>query len=140
LQYKLIIVVIYASVAVFSPSAFAQTGIADTSQVLSDTIADPAKILVDRLDLERYKATIKSLTKFGDRRQGTDRNRAAINWIEAQLRTYGCADIARLQYTYQPPSPDLRTTGPNNAGGPGAPTPADATAVGGGRPRSTAPK
>ena len=30
---------------------------------------DPAaKALVERLDLERYKATIKGLTQFGDRR------------------------------------------------------------------------
>jgi len=54
------------------------------------------------LDLERYKATIKGLTRFGDRRQGTDRNRAAIDWIESQLRAYGCADVARLRYTYSP--------------------------------------
>jgi hypothetical protein len=54
------------------------------------------------LDLERYKATIKGLTRFGDRRQGTDRNRAAIDWIESQLRAYGCADVARLHYTYSP--------------------------------------
>ena len=46
---------------------------------------DPVKTLVGRLDLERYKATIKGLTAFGDRRQGTDRNRAAVEWIEAQL-------------------------------------------------------
>ncbi|HZE46331.1 MAG TPA: hypothetical protein VE087_05595, partial [Xanthobacteraceae bacterium] len=38
---------------------------------------DPIAPLVGRLDLERYKATIKGLTAFGDRRQGTDRNRAA---------------------------------------------------------------
>ena len=63
---------------------------------------DPAAQLVARLDLERYKATIKGLTRFGDRRQGTDRNRAAIDWIESQLRGYGCADIARLRYTYSP--------------------------------------
>ena len=135
MQSKLTIAAVCAFVAVLIPSTFAQTGAAINSQVQSDTIADPAKILIERLDLERYKATIKSLTKFGDRRQGTDRNRAAINWIETQLKTYGCANIARLQYNYQPPSPDLRTTGPNNAGGPGAPTPPDATAVGGGRPR-----
>ncbi len=61
--------------------------------------------LVARLDLEQYKATIKGLTQFGDRRQGTDRNRAAVNWIEAQLRSYGCDDVARLKYDYQPPSP-----------------------------------
>ena len=43
--------------------------------------------LVSRLDLERYKATIKSLTAFGDRRQGTRRNREAVDWIDAQLRS-----------------------------------------------------
>jgi hypothetical protein len=32
------------------------------------------KVLVGRLDLERYKATIKALTRFGDRLQGTGRN------------------------------------------------------------------
>jgi hypothetical protein len=63
---------------------------------------DPVAQLVARLDLERYKATIKGLTRFGDRRQGTDRNRAAINWIEAQLRGYGCGEVARLRYTYSP--------------------------------------
>src|SRR5437867_11800277 len=61
--------------------------------------------LVARLDLERYKATIKGLTAFGDRRQGTDRNRAAVDWIEAQLRSYGCSDVSRLKYDYQPPNP-----------------------------------
>ena len=66
------------------------------------TAADPAAQLVARLDLERYKATIKGLTRFGDRRQGTDRNRAAIDWIESQLRSYGCADVERLRYTYSP--------------------------------------
>src|SRR6184192_394386 len=72
---------------------------------------DPIAQLVARLDLEQYKATIKGLTQFGDRRQGTDRNRAAVNWIEAQLRSYGCADVARLTYDYQPPPPRPRTEG-----------------------------
>ncbi len=72
---------------------------------------DPIARLVARLDLEQYKATIKGLTQFGDRRQGTDRNRAAVNWIEAQLRSYGCADVARLTYDYQPPPPRPRTEG-----------------------------
>ena len=52
---------------------------------------DAAQILVNRLDLERYKATIKGLTQFGDRREGTQRNRDAVAWIEAQLKSYGCA-------------------------------------------------
>jgi hypothetical protein len=63
---------------------------------------DPAQILVDRLDLERYKATIKGLTQFGDRREGTQRNRDAVAWIEAQLKSYGCP-TERMEY--EPPAP-----------------------------------
>ena len=62
---------------------------------------DPIKTIVERLDLERYRATIKGLTAFGDRREGTDRNRAAIDWIEAQLKSYGCP-TERLRYEFQP--------------------------------------
>ena len=80
--------------------------------------ADPVEVLVARLDLERYKATIKGLTQFGDRRQGTDRNRAAVSWIESQLKRYGCADVSRLTYTYfssdaQRPSVPAVTRGPD---------------------------
>ncbi len=66
---------------------------------------DPIRTLVQRLDLEKYKATIKGLTQFGDRRQGTARNRAAIDWIEAQLKSYGCSNTERLKYTFgeEPP-------------------------------------
>ncbi|HEX4241282.1 MAG TPA: M28 family peptidase [Steroidobacteraceae bacterium] len=77
---------------------------------------DPVSVLVGRLDLERYKATIKGLTKFGDRRQGTDRNRAAVDWIEAQLKSYGCAGIARIKYQYTPDGP-RRASGPHVAKG-----------------------
>jgi Peptidase family M28 len=65
---------------------------------------EAVKALVGRLDLEKYKATIKGLTQFGDRLQGTDRNRRAIDWIEAQLKSYGCP-TERVKYTYNPPSP-----------------------------------
>ena len=71
---------------------------------------DPVAQLAGRLELERYKATIKGLTRFGDRRQGTDRNRAAIDWIESQLRAYGCADVARLRYTFS--KQERRSSGP----------------------------
>ncbi|MCU0635597.1 MAG: M28 family metallopeptidase [Gemmatimonadaceae bacterium] len=64
---------------------------------------DPVAVLVRGLDLERYKATIKGLTQFGDRRQGTDRNRAANDWIEAQLKSYGCQDVQRMRYEFNPP-------------------------------------
>jgi hypothetical protein len=64
---------------------------------------DPVKVLVGRLDLESYKATIKGLTRFGDRREGTARNRAALDWIEAQLRSYGCTNSERVKYVYDLP-------------------------------------
>ena len=70
-----------------------------------DTLGDPVRVLASRLDLTRYKATIKGLTQFGDRRQGTDRNANAVTWIETQLRSYGCATIDRVTYDYQPPVP-----------------------------------
>jgi hypothetical protein len=67
---------------------------------------DPVHVLVAELTLDRYKATLKSLTAFGDRRQGTARNRAANDWIEAQLRAYRCANVDRLHYVYEgPPEP-----------------------------------
>ena len=56
------------------------------------------KSLVDRLDLEMYKANVLGLTTFGDRRQGTDRNREAVDWIEAQLKSYGCTNTERIRY------------------------------------------
>ena len=61
---------------------------------------DPIRTLVSQLELEKYKATIKGLTQFGDRRAGSDRNRAAIDWIEAQLKSYGCTNTERLKYEY----------------------------------------
>ena len=71
---------------------------------------DPIKTLVGRLDLEKYKATIKGLTAFGDRRQGTQRNRDAVNWIQKQLESYGYTDAERI--TYDPPVP-ARECGPS---------------------------
>jgi hypothetical protein len=59
--------------------------------------------LVARLNLERYKATIKGLTRFGDRREGTQRNRDALDWIEAELRSYGCTNTERHRYELPPP-------------------------------------
>jgi hypothetical protein len=95
---------------------------------------DPVALLVGRLDLERYKATIKGLTQFGDRRQGTARNRAAIDWIEAQLTSYGCTNTERLTYTYTSGTP--RLAAPAAADRPVVPRPpAGLTTQGGGRPR-----
>src|SRR5438045_9280221 len=51
--------------------------------------ADSIAQLVARLDLEHYKATLKGLTQFGDRRQGPARNRAAVGWTEQHPRSHG---------------------------------------------------
>jgi hypothetical protein len=91
------IAAICALTAVLCPPALGQGVPAD----------DPVRVLVGRLDLERYKATIKGLTEFGDRRQGTDRNRAAVDWIERQLKSFGC-NTARIKYEYNTPSPQWR--------------------------------
>ena len=73
-----------------------------------DTPITTIATLVSRLELEKYKATVKGLTQFGDRRQGTDRNRAAVDWIEAQLKSYGCTPTARITYDFQPVPPRER--------------------------------
>lgn len=85
--------------------------------------------LVSRLDLERYKATVKGLTQFGDRRQGTERNRKATDWIEAQLKSYGCP-TERLKYDFSPAPPT------NTGGGGGG---AAAAGGGGGQRQPPAP-
>jgi hypothetical protein len=93
----------------------------DAQELILSEPPDPiVTSLVDRLDLERYKATIKGLTQFGDRRQGTARNRAAVDWIEAQLKSYGCTPTERLTYQWQPAPPRQRVTiGPNQGVGGG---------------------
>jgi len=72
---------------------------------------DPVRVLVDRLDLESYKSTLKGLTQFGDRRQGTTRNRDSLDWIEQQLIAAGCNNVERLTYIYDPePRPPRAAT------------------------------
>ena len=86
--------------------------------------------LVSRLSLERYKATIKGLTAFGDRRQGTERNRKAVDWIEGQLKSYGCP-TERIKYTFTSPPPRSGSAPPPQAPPPGSVP----RTQGGGRPR-----
>ena len=96
-----------------------------------DTLRNPdIQAMVARLELDKYKATIKGLTQFGDRRQGTSRNRKAVDWIEAQLKSYGCTNTERIIYTYTTP-PRRDTTGRGGRG----PRPPSDWAQGGGRYR-----
>src|SRR5262245_42028927 len=115
------------AVAILGTSALAQEA-APSAPI--DTANDPVRVLVSRLDLEKYKATIKGLTQFGDRRQGTDRNRAATDWIEAQLKSYGCTNTERIKYVYEP---SVRTAATPAA--PAGPRPPATQAQGGGRYR-----
>ena len=119
-----------ALAALFGSPLFAQSTGATAG---ADSAADPIRSMVARLDLEKYKATIKGLTNFGDRRQGTDRNRAAIDWIEAELRSYGCTPTERVTYDFQPPAP--RPAGATPAAQSAGPRPRSTLAQGGGRVR-----
>lgn len=100
--------------------------------VATPAAADPIQSMVGQLELERYKATIKGLTQFGDRKQGTARNRAALDWIEAQLKSYGYTNTTRMQYEFMPADP-RRPSGPAISRAPDA-------AVGGGRYRGVRTK
>ena len=106
--------VIVAVTLLLTPPSFAQ----------SSQEVGTVRILVERLTLEKYKETIKGLAQFGDRRQGTDRNRAAIDWIEGELKSYGCANTERHAYEYTPqprtrPAQFSPPTGPIRAVGGG---------------------
>ncbi len=59
---------------------------------------DAVRTVIGRLELERYKAHIKGLTQFGDRMQGTQRNRDAIDWLEGQLRSFGYINVVRHRF------------------------------------------
>ena len=65
------------------------------------TAADSmVKAIVDRLDFDSFKGLVKGLTQFGDREQGTPRNAAAVDWIEAQLRSWGYV-TERVKYDFR---------------------------------------
>jgi hypothetical protein len=89
---------------------------APAAPAVDSTIDNGIRMLVSRLELEKYKATVKGLTRFGDRRQGTKRNRDAVDWIEAQLKSYGCANIERITYEFAPTPPAPRPAGAGAAG------------------------
>jgi hypothetical protein len=115
--------------------ATAQGAVLRTTPTPVDS-ADPVAVMVSRLDLEKYKATIKGLTQFGDRRQGTKRNRDAVDWIEAQLKSYGCTNTERVTYEYKAPTPTPRPAGgAAPAANTGVNRPVANTAAGGGRAR-----
>lgn len=115
---------VFAALALCAGLAAATTASSQRAVSPAATAAaepDPVTLLVGRLSLERYKAVIKGLTQFGDRRQGTDRNAAAIDWIEAQLKSYGCTNTERIRYEFSSAAPRLPSGPAGVRSGPTAP-------------------
>lgn len=105
-----------ASIGAEQPPLSAQT---QRQPAVADSQIDDVRALVGRLELEKYKATIKGLTAFGDRREGTARNRKAVDWIEAQLKSFGC-ETGRVTYDPEAPVPRPATAaGERGRGGRG---------------------
>ncbi len=71
---------------------------AELSGQTANAPSDPVRVVVGRLELDKYKAHIKGLTQFGDRMQGTQRNRDAIDWLEKQLRSFGYTNVERHRF------------------------------------------
>ncbi len=73
-------------------------GILVTLTLSAQTAPSDSTRILARLDLEKYKAHIKGLAQFGDRVQGTQRNRDAIDWLEKQLRSFGYSNVERHRF------------------------------------------
>ena len=56
---------------------------------------------VERLSLVNYKDAVFGLSSFGDRTQGTAANQSALDWLEAELESYGYTNVTRHSFTYQ---------------------------------------
>ena len=93
------LIILAAAIAIGFIDGHMSANAQDDSQ---DDSRDPILELVGRLELESYKTVIQGLAQFGDRRQGTERNRLAVDWIEEQLRAAGCSNIERLHYEFNP--------------------------------------
>src|SRR5438105_7480914 len=78
-----------AGMLIFASLASAQT---------PSTVSQPIAALVSRLSLDQFKAHIKGLAQFGDRLQGSDGNRKAIDWLEQKLKAFGYTNVERLRY------------------------------------------
>ena len=104
MRSKQTMVMTWVLVTTLVSPTFAQRGGGANPQAPAAQADDPIRTMVGRLELERYKTTLKGLAQFGDRRQGTERNRKAVDWIEAQLKSYGCADVERIKYMFPEPT------------------------------------
>jgi hypothetical protein len=82
---------------------FTRTGVRLTGVLggVPMTAADSAiGQVVSRLDFASYRNLVRGLTQFGERRQGTEQNAKAVDWIEAQLKSWGYT-TERVKYIYR---------------------------------------
>ena len=111
------------AIAAERTGSIAQQGSGSQTQRLSPQVPnpnapDPVIVeLVNRYTLDNFKSTLKGLTQFGDRRERTQRNRDAVNWIAAELKSYGCEPEIM---TYEPPAPRGGGAGRGQRAGGGA--------------------
>ena len=76
------------------------TGTPDPDPTPTIEWAAGAQIVVDRLDVQRFKDNIRVLAAFGDRTQGSQSNLAAGAWIQEELEGYGYV-VERHPYTFE---------------------------------------
>src|SRR5690242_13729127 len=72
--------------------------VAAVSAQTTSAPSEQIKTVVGRLNLDRFKAHVKGISQFGDRQQGSDGNRKAIDWLEQQLKAFGYTNVERLRY------------------------------------------
>lgn len=79
--------------------------------LLAQTPSGAISTAAARLDLDRFKGHIQGLSQFGDRLQGTQRNRDAIAWLEQQLKSFGYTNVVRHRYmSYDGPLENVYAT------------------------------
>src|SRR4051812_44273440 len=86
---KVLLVQLLFGALLFSAKLSSQTG---------NTPPDPVRSAVARLDFDRFKSHISGMAQFGDRIQGSERNRNAIDWLEKQLRSFGYSNVVRQRF------------------------------------------
>ena len=88
--------------------------------LVSAAVALPAQATSDpqverilaRLDINQFKSNIEELSQWENRVVDSDGNRAAIDWLEAKLESFGY-EVTRHKFT---PQPRRRRTGGNRGG------------------------
>jgi len=66
---------------------------------LQTNASDP-QLIVDRLNFDQFKESIRSLASLGDRFEGTQSNLNAVEWLQQQLETLGY-DVVLHDYNFR---------------------------------------